>query len=31
MYIHPFICGVVFTVFAEIAALVIYSIAKKKR
>jgi len=30
LYIPPFVFGVIFTVLAEIAAIVIYAIVKKK-
>lgn len=29
MYIHPFVCGVAFTLFAEFVALVVYAVVNR--
>lgn len=29
MYINPFVCGVVFTLFAEFVALVVYAVVNR--
>lgn len=31
MYIHPFVCGVAFTLFAEIMAVVVYAVVNKRK
>ena len=31
MYIHPFVCGVAFTLFAEFIALVVYAGVNKRK
>lgn len=31
MYIDPFVCGVVFTLLAEMFASVVYSVVKKRK
>lgn len=31
MYVDPFVCGVVFTLLAEMIAAVVYSAVKKKK
>ena len=31
MYIHPFVCGVSFTLFAEIMAVVVYVVVNKRK
>lgn len=31
MYIDPFVCGVVFTLLAEMVASVVYTVVKKRK